>query len=669
MNEPASIFQIQRRVRPIRIGFELDISDSQLVREAIEVATTQWGGMLFPLLPNFARRPRWWYDYLHPQPPASEIRDGYAAAFDADYHIDLPPAKSGARTYRSIRYEDLTTEPDEWSRIPSGLPAPAVYRNLWERDPRFLEREAATAVTVSTADSRMGLFAAACFGAFPTNGALAGTADQYQRTFDPVERDLTPELLLDGFRPTARSPCFGPLRIASYGLRFRGDPVTAGTILILLDPRRVSDVVDFWNLRALGRHVVPIPLDWAKDLVPELVDRLGARGPNRWGGHGEVIGSQRVPNEEVAAFTALLNAQGIEIHRSHFPVFWRQRNPTATRWEVIAEEDETEVSARNGRVRVGLLAPQAGEYYPGGIARWISIVDLVPWGLPPDGSVASMLPAALSEVSNLIGAFTHLDVRATDEGLAVPSGTLGDALDWEPPSGREVLSELLGSASAGTPTPSQPGLVAEELIRRLGGLHALGLIQDRELINLFERAAVADVELESDEDAPRRRRPRTGLIPRKTLEGLLRRRHKNDAERADRHLRSLVDRGVLTSGPRLVCPHCTHRNWYPVPELDEEVVCARCLRTYPFPHAKPPGPGDWAYRPMGAFSFPDYAAGSYTVAFALSFLTQSSHERCVWSTNLDLGKNAGDRFRRPPGEPRAADGRNAARPPAGRGED
>jgi hypothetical protein len=57
---------------------------------------------------------------------------------------------------------------------------------------------------------------------------------------------------------------------------------------------------------------------------------------------------------------------------------------------------------------------------------------------------------------------------------------------------------------------------------------------------------------------------------------------------------------------------------------------------YSFPHADPPERSDWAYRPVGAFSFPDYAEGSYTVAFALAFLTQFSHERSVWSTNLDL---------------------------------
>ena len=640
MDESVGVLQVRRRVRPIRVGFDLDINDSRVVGEAIETATTQWGGMLFPLLPNFARRPRWWQDYIRPQPSAVDIREGYAATFDTDYRISLPPPTDEARTFRSIRFDDLTSEADEWSQIPSGLPVTAVYRHLWERDPRFLEREAGTAITVTAADPQMELFAAACFGAFPADGDLAEMADQYRRTFEPVERELTPRLMLDGVRPTARSSrCFGPLQIASYGLRFRGDPITGGTILMLLDPRRVSDVVDFWNLRALGRHVVPIPLDSAEELVPELVERLAAPEAQKWRGHDEVIGSQRVADDDVAAFVASLNDRGMDVFRSRFPMLWRRADPTTAKWSVIAEEDETEVAIRDGRLRVGLLAPPAGEYYPGGTARWISTVELVPWGLPGDGSVASMLPTALDEVAQLVGTFTHYDVRATGEGLAMPSGILTDEFDWVPPSGREVLSELLGSAGIGPPTPSQPGLVAEELIRRLGGLSALGLIRDRELIDLFERAAVADIELESNEDRPRRRRPRTGLIPRGTLEGHLSRRHKNDPDRAQSHLRALVDRGVLTSGPRLNCPHCTHRNWYPVRELDDEITCERCLRTYPFPHAQPPERADWAYRPIGAFSFPDYAAGSYTVAFALSFLTQFSRERNIWSTSLGFGKD------------------------------
>lgn len=84
---------------------------------------------------------------------------------------------------------------------------------------------------------------------------------------------------------------------------------------------------------------------------------------------------------------------------------------------------------------------------------------------------------------------------------------------------------------------------------------------------------------------------------------------------------------------------CTHRNWYRLSDLNDEVLCERCLRSYPFPHGKPPAADDWAYRPLGAFSFPDFASGSYAVAFALSFMQQLRRDRLIWSTNLELGSS------------------------------
>lgn len=552
MSQP-SIIQIERRVRPLRIGFDLDVTDARVVRDAIEIATTQWGGLLFPLVPNFRQRPRWWLGDFEPLKPAKEIRSGFAAAFRPDYRIALPPDDATPRTYRSISYSDITTQTDEWSGILSGLPVTAVYRDLWERDARFLQRESAAAATVTAASDGMALFGAACFGAFPPTGDLKAIASHYERDFSIEKLSLTPQRLLDGFPATARGRFLGPLQVGSYGLNFRGHPATAGLHLMLLDPRRTSDVVDFWNLRALGRHIVPIPIEWLDALLSELPERLTSRPRGRWGEHIRVIGAQCVSEDAVAAAASDLGARGLKVVRSRYPCFW-QRGTDEPAWNVFAEEDRAEASVRDGRVRVGLLAPRAAQYYPGGVARWMSMIEIVPWTLsdPGDG-LASLFPSALEDVPTLLGAYTHLDVRAADDVLAVPSGSAGDALDWAIPTGRQVLASLLGSASDTKPKPSQPGLIAEELIRRIGGLDALGLINDRSLIDLLDRAAVADVELDS-EGFDGRRRPRTGLIPRKTLLAVLNRRHAGDGKRALGHLRALVERGVLISGPRLVCP-------------------------------------------------------------------------------------------------------------------
>jgi hypothetical protein len=634
VHDGLSVLQLERRARPIRIGFDLDVTDSVVVREAIELSTTQWGGMLFPFIPNFTRRPRWWLDDLASRPTATDIRAGFVRSLKPDYRIPLPGDSDRTGTFREVTYRDLTTVEGPRDDVLSGLPGSAIYRYLWERDAKFLEREGARVVEV-VSDQDFALLAGACFGTLPRDGALADISTQYARIFRPDQVEFTPAVLLDGLRATARNLCFGPLQIGSYGLRFRGDVATAGTHLLLLDHSRPTDVADFWNLRALGRRVVPLPLVWLEELLPQLSARLSVRGPDDWGDHAYVIAAQRVERDLAVETAQRLNEEGLRVVGSSYPHFWRDRGLDAASWEVIAEEDRIEAPVRDGRVHAGLLAPPAAEYYPSGIARWISVISVIPWALPRDGSVAGFIPPDLGEVSQLLGAYTHLDVRATDEGLAVPTGSRDDTMEWTPPSGRDVIAALLGKVVGGDPQASQPGLIAEELIRRVGGLHFLPLVQYRPLLELLEQAALADIEIEPDE-RDERRRPRTGLIPRPKLLEILNRRAR-DPERALRGLRALVARGVLTSGPgKLLCPECTHRNWYSVADLGPQLVCARCLRQFAFPHAEPPGRSDWAYRPVGAFSFPDYAAGSYTVAFALAFLTSRLGDRSVWSTNLNL---------------------------------
>ena len=268
-----------------------------------------------------------------------------------------------------------------------------------------------------------------------------------------------------------------------------------------------------------------------------------------------------------------------------------------------------------------------------GINRWASTVSVASWSLPGDGSIGGLLPPELGELSGKLRSYTHLDVRATDEGLLVLPGGTEEVLDWRPASGSDVLWALL-TKSTEEARPSQPGRIATELIRRLGGLDMLRSIQHEGLVKLLDDTARSQVEL--PEDPPSQRRRYVAELPRSKLLGELQRINDNDSKRAARHLAYLVDRGVLTSGVRLQCPNCTRRTWYSVEHLAEQLLCEGCIRTFPFPHAAPPAPSDWAYRTLGAFAVRDYAAGAYAVAFALKALATETYEPTSWSTNLQL---------------------------------
>jgi len=620
---------VERRVRPLRIGFAVDLNNARQVKRAIEVASAQWGGLHCPLLPKLATRPRWWRPSIGPGPSGKEIEAQFRELFEPDYVVDLQSRKRS--TYREIGPRELITD-DRWSRITAGLPTEAIFRDLWERRDRFLERSGAEAVVPKAEPRDLNLFVAAVFGSFARDDALSGNESSYRQLFNAKDKVITPESLLDGYGLTGIDLFYGPLQVAAQGFQYHGGVHLARVVLFLLDAERPGDVVEFWNFRALGKPVIPLPTQWQEKLISQLISRLNG-SPLMRGEEIDLRSAQRVSEEIVKATQEELGAGGLKVVRTSW-LPWTTRPDPKERLEVVADEDRVSVGLRDGTARVGLPAPSAANYYPGGSSRWMSVLRPASWSLEGAG-LSALIPPGLDDVGTLVQSHSHLDVRASREGIVVPSGGVQDEFDWRPPTGTEVIQAVFKSVGIDA-EPSRPGRVASELIRRVGGLLGVGLVQYEPLIRLLDSAARVDVAIE-DEESEGRQRPRADHIKRNTLYQTLARIHGGDGDRERKHLRSLVNRGVLSSGPRLQCPHCTHTNWVSVDGLSEEVTCRACLRAFPFPHADPPLENEWAYRPVGAFSFPGFASGSYSVGFALRFLARDSFEPTAWSTNLDLG--------------------------------
>lgn len=82
------------------------------------------------------------------------------------------------------------------------------------------------------------------------------------KAFDATDVSVTGGNLLE----TLAIEVVTPLRSGSAGLqvnaRSRSEPV-----LFYLDATKVRDLVDYWNLRAIGWRILPVPKQWADDLV------------------------------------------------------------------------------------------------------------------------------------------------------------------------------------------------------------------------------------------------------------------------------------------------------------------------------------------------------------------------------------------------------------------
>jgi hypothetical protein len=346
-----------------------------------------WGGRFNPIIPMFRRLPAGWSDDLFERHPeiskqltlrakrhvkrfrthAREFVQGYLEAFEPDYLIEMTPGLA-----KEIAFEqELILKPDDI--IPPdgvyppdlrvGLSVLSLYQNLHEREFRFVQKRSPRIVAVRAKKPSMALFVAACFGSFPSSGQVAGFAEAYKAAFSPevVEIDGT------NFFDTM----IGPLRLGAHGLRVipRGRP--RDFTIFFLDAGSPEDVIDYWNLRALGWPVAPVPKQWRdKALEPCRRQVQSVYTPLR--GHPQIMNtaalllSRSVANNEGVSFVREISAPTDPAHQHQPSVSiqewypriwdrWAREKDECKRPDVVAAEEGVECQLESDSSRSILL--------------------------------------------------------------------------------------------------------------------------------------------------------------------------------------------------------------------------------------------------------------------------------------------------------------------------
>ena len=118
-------------------------------------------------------------------------------------------------------------------------------------------------VVIPRIPAQLSLFWASLFGEFPPT--LSGAVEnQYGEPLEIQLVDLTP----DKFSDMLAGDFLFPRRIVQRGLTtFNHSGLGRDAALYFLDATKVEDIVDFWNLRAMGKEVLPIPKQFQDDPV------------------------------------------------------------------------------------------------------------------------------------------------------------------------------------------------------------------------------------------------------------------------------------------------------------------------------------------------------------------------------------------------------------------
>lgn len=601
---------LERRLRPIRFAFLIRPGDRKELLDVFRLNTVLWGGSFNVLVPMWRRVPSAHTGEGSGQEIVARLLDAAEPDFVVCGRADAKPLKLPPSQVLSL------TEMLEKPMLPSGgLGTMPLYRWLYETEFKYVARHPHRMVSVKANDP-FKLFAAARFGDVPAGPWAESRVALEQLGAKEVELNATSYVRdLIG--------TLSPIHIGSYGLDAGGN---ARTAYLLMDSGNVLDLIDYWNLRAFGWRVLPVPLAWATGMAPAVSDLISRRHQpapplRRDLTAGHVLKGRSVSDAAFSEFVASITAAGDRfIVQDRLPRYWqrdRWDSDHVTRPEVSARKDELEVQTDKRRISFASLPPpfETTSLWSSP-SQWANVVSVRSWDLP---EVAEVLPRGFDGLATLMAhGHGRESYRCTSEGITILQNWRGRSLSWQVPDGFSVFSKWWADRYA--VTPSAAGRIARRLIRLLGGPEHTRVASSPPMIRVFGKAS----------------KSASKSLAFPEFWGALLREFRNHTDIASGVLERWADAGVVGMGVEIVCTECGQCNWYALNQLGTRLQCQRCLDSFSFPTAKPSA-ASWAIRPLGPFAVEGWAQGGFTVALTIRLLKlHGSRARTTWAPGLSL---------------------------------
>jgi hypothetical protein len=611
-----------------------------MLREVFRLNTVLWGGIYNFIIPIFKRTPSRYQDRPFKGPNATEFIDGLIDAFQPDFVVETKPGLTSQIAFpakRVISTEQLVAR-DSHDRCIYGVDIRSICSALYDETFRFVQRHPPRVVIPSCSDPRFDLLFAATFGEFPDKGVFADCVEHYKSALDAKPEAIAatdfPQLFQQEF--------LYPLRVGTHELTTARQSWSPDPMLFYMDERAPYDLIEFWNLRAIGWRIRPLPSSLA-ELMKDYCDKFIVDAhrpfppPSNAFENASFLCSRSCKTERLDAFLKDLKRPADEMISldSRFPRVWEEWGRSADHAEPqsvthTTKSIDVEMNANSLTLRTVIpdfieMDPYVAEQH-----ACTNILESVPGGAP-------VIPWRKVKLDALTLRFGDERIWVGNEGIITTAASYPSIRFLRAPSPVNVFSAFADGHNFRL-SLSAAGQTCEEIIDTLGGLGQIRLVANEEILRMLDKLAHGALEIEIDEDEPnRKRRVRTASAPFSHMQEVLMRANKGRAEAVSNHLSSLVRLGVVKLGMRLRCTECRNRSWYSFEDLSSTLKCSLCMQQFNLPTDNPPRP-EWAYRVLGPFAVENFAYGSYCVAIALQFLSEEVAEACTWIPSFEMSR-------------------------------
>jgi hypothetical protein len=619
------------KVRPIKLAFLIDPNSEIQLQQAIQLSSTIWGGAYCPIISLYKRLPHSWKRGPLKCPKAIDVILGYIEAFDPDILVQfseqIPPLVQniGLRIIKPNEIWDVLDE--ENTLAPKfGIGLFEIFNELFDTYYKY-KRKYPVRIAIPELPKKHRIFWGGLLGDLPSK--LVPLVKQHYSDHleidhsklepDEAARLLKPEILF-------------LRRITQHFLnhRSRSGPFNHA-YAFFLDWDKVEDIIDYWNLRATGRHVLAIPKqlqaneNW-KNLVIQFLkaNRIPWRHNKTSCDMASIVPSRNSTMDEVQKFASTLIIPQIPDDTSDDPFFvlqhwypriwdeWARDKDGANPNDLFGDEETTDITEGTGlKIAYRPLFPKFADkhaYY--GEPRCANEIGFSLYGSTEYLAEAFPKSSGKHFIQTISGLFSFGDYWRVGRNGLVKFVKDYFVDTWDIPSSQDVIFAWLKDLNWEC-AQSSSGLVAKQIYKQLDGHPAI--LTNEKLLGVLEHMNGGMVQL-NGQPVNKNRINQERELPIGEIKSRL-----HDLSGSSNLTDYLISKGVFQVGLRVQCPFCFRNSWYSVEQIDKDFTCPRCLTT--FSAIGNIEKGGWCYKTVGPFSIPHYADGAYATLLSLEFFS------------------------------------------------
>jgi len=556
--------------------------------------------------------------------------------FDPDYIVPLSKdinidfSRYHAKT---LKYEEIFSK----DAINYGTSLFEVLSNFYEREVKFVRKNPIEVISPQLS-RKYNLFLKSIFGQLPH--MYIDSYKEWEKITDAqslaISLDNYPEII----KTSRRNTKLFPRRLTGLYIRSLMKDSFERTNVFYMDAENCLDIIDYWNLRASGRNVLPIPKQanlqsetFKENINNQIKIGLGTHKHNPdLEYHTYIVKGRSIKKPDFESF--IQNVTTIKTDNtqltvmSSYPDLWhilrRHGQDYGLPTLEVAQKSVT-ISGDDPHIRVQGLKPEFSDLMEyNGNPKYVNEIEINLFG--NDGTKPEMLPHTnyAREPLHTLGALGFDKSRISSEGLVVLEENLSDDIHITLPQSEDLFFSYLKVFGINA-QKAKPGRITYKMLDNIGGIRRLDTLAEKELLLLINEISKGSGYV------------RTSIIRDKLREIKGRNKHVL-AISAEGTIHNLLESKALELGLEIECPICTRNSWYSTYSLKKNLECPNCLAEFEFPTFEPEKDTKWAYRFIGPFSLPNYANGSYSVLLTLHFFVETLNLKVTSAFNFVIMK-------------------------------